>query len=150
MPAALTVRNANTILATERFEVAPSSPGLFQLDSNGRAAALNQDSSINSSDKPERPGNVVVIFLTGLGAVTPTLTAGEVTPSDVLTRATLAVSATIGGIEAEVLFAGMTPGSIGLAQINLRVPASITAGNAVPLNVKVGDQVSNTVTLSIR
>jgi uncharacterized protein (TIGR03437 family) len=81
---------------------------------------------------------------------TPPVTAGEPTPPDVLRGATLPVSATVAGFAADVLFAGMTPGSIGLAQVNLRIPASVAPGSAVPVAIKVGDQVSNIVTVSMR
>jgi uncharacterized protein (TIGR03437 family) len=60
------------------------------------------------------------------------------------------VSATVGGANAEVLFAGLTPGSVGLAQVNLRIPAGTTPAGLVPLVVKAGDQVSNTVTIGVR
>jgi uncharacterized protein (TIGR03437 family) len=148
--ATLTLRNANGVLVSETFEVSPSSPGVFQRDSAGRAASLNQDGSINSTGNPESTSNVVVVFLTGLGEVMPPVTAGEPTPPDVLRGATLPVSANIAGFAADVLFAGMTPGSIGLAQVNLRIPASVAPGSAVPVAIKVGDQVSNTVTISVR
>ena len=41
------------------------------------------------------------------------------------------VTATIGGVNAPVLFAGLTPTFAGLYQVNLQVPAGVTAGQRV-------------------
>jgi uncharacterized protein (TIGR03437 family) len=147
--ATLTVRDSSGATAAGTFEVSPTSPGLFQF-TEGRAAALNQDGSVNADNNPESIGNVVVVFLTGMGAVNPAIASGDVTPADVLRRPVAPVSATIAGVEAEVLFAGMTPGSIGLAQMNLRVPAITPAASRVPVVVRVGDRVSNAATIAVR
>jgi uncharacterized protein (TIGR03437 family) len=111
---------------------------------------LNQDNSVNSADNAERTGNAVVLFLTGMGAVLPVVASGDSTPADVLSRAIEEVSVTVGGRTAEVLFAGMTPGSVGLGQVNILIPSGVTAGSRVPVIVKIRDQVSNTVTISVR
>jgi uncharacterized protein (TIGR03437 family) len=46
---------------------------------------------------------------------------------------------TIGGLPAEVLYAGGAPGLVaGLLQVNARVPEGVTAGPAVPITLVVG------------
>ncbi len=64
----------------------------------------------------------MVAYLTGLGATDPPIRAGEAAPSQPLHRVKLPVTATLGGKSAEVLFAGLTPGFVGLYQVNLAVP----------------------------
>jgi uncharacterized protein (TIGR03437 family) len=55
-----------------------------------------------------------------------------------LTQPLANVTATIGGQPATVLYAGGSPGSIeGLLQINVRIPAGTTAGNA-PVTLTAG------------
>jgi uncharacterized protein (TIGR03437 family) len=54
------------------------------------------------------------------------------------------VQAKIGGLPAQVSFAGLAPGFIGLLQVNLMIP-DVPAGD-LPLEVSIGG-VSATVTL---
>jgi len=51
-----------------------------------------------------------------------------------------------------VLYAGGSPGSpAGLMQINARIPAGITAGDAVPVVLEVGDVPAlQSVTIAVR
>jgi len=60
------------------------------------------------------------------------------------------VQCRIGNLDAEVLFAGLTPGAVGLYQVNARIPAGVTAGNAVPVVLIVSGITSNTVTIAVR
>ncbi len=131
--------------------IAAAAPGIFQLGGTGRAAATNQDGvTVNSPDNPESRGNVISVYLTGLGAVSPDVEAGQPTPLDRLFRAMAAFSATIGGVDAEVQFLGLTPGSVGLAQANLRVPDAVAPGTEAPVVITIGGQASNAATISIR
>jgi uncharacterized protein (TIGR03437 family) len=104
-------------------------PGLF-VTSDGQAAALNQDGSANGSANAAAVGGVVSLFLTGLGAVDHAVAAGTAAPSNPLSHVTGKVSATIGGESAQVTFAGLAPGFVGLYQVNVRVP-QVAAGNQV-------------------
>jgi uncharacterized protein (TIGR03437 family) len=56
---------------------------------------------------------------------------------------------TIGGQTARVLFSGMTPGMVGLWQINAEVPTNITPGPAIPLSITADGVSSNTVTIAV-
>jgi uncharacterized protein (TIGR03437 family) len=62
------------------------------------------------------------------------------------------VSVIIGGMQAEVLYAGAAPGLVaGVFQVNVRVPNSVTPGSAVPIQIRVGNATSRTgVTLAVR
>ena len=49
-----------------------------------------------------------------------------------------AVSVQIGGVDAQVSYAGESPGLVsGALQINVQVPASAPAGNAVPMVLQI-------------
>jgi uncharacterized protein (TIGR03437 family) len=88
---------------------------------------------------PAKAGDVLTIYCTGLGPVTPDAAAGFPTPSDTLRRTINPVTVTIGGVSAPVAFAGLTPGFTGLYQINTTVPAGVPTGTQVPVVVTAGD-----------
>jgi uncharacterized protein (TIGR03437 family) len=60
------------------------------------------------------------------------------------------VTVSIGGQPAEVLFAGIAPGLIGIYQVNAVVPSGIEHGASVPLTLSVSDQISPAVSLTVR
>ena len=63
---------------------------------------------------------------------------------------TAVVTATVGGKAATVQFAGLTPGFVGLYQVNVQIPTGVTPGFAVPLVLMQNGVPSNTVTLAVR
>jgi uncharacterized protein (TIGR03437 family) len=110
--------------------IAPAAPGLFTSDASGKgqAAAINQDNTVNSTTNPAPAGSVVAFYATGGGALT----------SDPLPRLMLPVTATIGGLDAQVLYAGIAPGEPdGVIQINAQVPTTLQPG-PVEVLVNVG------------
>ena len=60
------------------------------------------------------------------------------------------VTLTIGGVPAQVFFAGVTPGFAGLYQVNATVPSGVTPGNAVPLVISQGSNTSQTVNIAVK
>jgi|GEM_PF-2175458 len=103
-----------------------TAPGIFPLNEAvagpGRGVVQNQDFSLNTPDNPASPGQAVVVYTTGLGAVDNPVPAGQSTPSSPLSQTIAEVAATVGGQVAQVAFAGLTPGFVGLYQVNLVVP----------------------------
>jgi uncharacterized protein (TIGR03437 family) len=56
----------------------------------------------------------------------------------------------IGGLPADVLYAGEAPGlAAGILQVNARIPATVPAGTQVPVILKIGDASSNQATIAI-
>jgi uncharacterized protein (TIGR03437 family) len=128
--------------------VVPAAIGIFVYPGTNRAIAQNQDFTLNSLTNPESAGRVVVVYLTGQGAVSPAVPTGQPAPLDVLSMASQPFSATIGGMDAPVLFLGLVPGYIGLAQANILIPSGAPTGD-VPLIVNVGGQPGNTTVISV-
>jgi uncharacterized protein (TIGR03437 family) len=83
-------------------------------------------------------GEVVHLYATGLGAVTPPLATGAVTPSGTLYRANVPLTCSIGDQPAEVLFAGLAPGTVGVNQVDIRVPAGLSGWQNVFCNAAWG------------
>jgi uncharacterized protein (TIGR03437 family) len=120
--------------ATVQLPIAPAAPGLFTADASGKGqvAAINQDNTVNGIANPAPAGSVVALYATGGGALT----------KDALPRLSLPVSATVGGLDAQVLYAGVAPGEPeGMIQINVQVPAGLQSG-AAEVMVKVSGAIS--------
>jgi len=102
-------------------QVAPAAPGLF-LWQDRWIAAQNQDGTVHGEYNPAKPDSVVTVYFTGQGLLDHAISMNQPAPMDQLMRPLIKPTVTINGQEAELLFAGLTPGSIGLAQLNVRVP----------------------------
>jgi adhesin/invasin len=90
------------------------------------------------------------MYALGLGAVTPTLAIGDGTPSSPYEYAVGPVTVTIGGIPATVLFAGLTPGYVGLYQVNVMMPGGVAPGSQVPVTVSVaGKSGAGNITIAV-
>ncbi|HEX5230084.1 MAG TPA: hypothetical protein VFW44_20365 [Bryobacteraceae bacterium] len=132
--------------AVFQFAVVSNSPGIFQ-DTSNHAIAQNADNSTNSDSAPAAAGDVIVVYLTGQGAVDHPVADGTPTPDSPLANATGTPTATIGGMSATVQFLGLAPGFAGLAQANIVVPALATAD--YPLVITVGGYMSASAMISV-
>jgi uncharacterized protein (TIGR03437 family) len=120
--------------------VATAVPGIFTLNASGsgQAAAINQDNSVNGAARPVKIGQVISLYLTGAGQTNPPGADGQPGtapyPLPVLT-----VTAKVGGRDATVQYAGGAQGLVaGVLQVNVMIPAGVTAGSAVPVVLQVG------------
>jgi len=146
--ATLTVTHAGAA-ASQTVSIAAAGPAIFTLYGSQEAAALNQDYSVNSQGKPAVAGQAILLFGTGLGAVTPAVATGAAASADPLSWVTAKVTAKVGGAPpADVLFAGLAPGFAGLWQINVALPAG--SSGAVPVIVTVAGVATNTVTVWVQ
>jgi uncharacterized protein (TIGR03437 family) len=119
--------------------VVDTAPGIFTLNQagSGPGAVLNQDYSLNSASNPAPAGSVVMIYATGAGATNPVGVDGLIT-SEALSMPIQPVSVTIGGQQAEVLYAGSAPALIaGALQVNAKIPSTVAHG-AVPVVLSIG------------
>ena len=97
------------------------------LRANGRALGACVGSSMFGLLCPSvTPGEIISLFATGLGPVENAPPDGQPAAASPLSGSGLAV--TIGGIDAQVLWAGLAPGLIGVYQVNLRIPANAPNG----------------------
>ncbi len=118
---------------TATLAVAPVEPAIFTQTGSGagQGSILNQDESVNSAANPAFRGGYAAVYVTGFGSFNP--------PSpDGLSRLSNTVTATVGGVNASVTYAGEAPGeTAGLQQINIQIPANAPAGAGVPIVLTV-------------
>ena len=110
-----------TMTNTVSSRVARYAPGLHQV--------AQADGTLVSS-KPAKAGDVLVIFASGLGPVSNQPASGAPSPSDNLAICQQFPTVTIGGLPAEVQFAGLAPFFVGAYQVNIKVPAGVLSGTA--------------------
>jgi uncharacterized protein (TIGR03437 family) len=144
--ASVVVTRNNQPSAAQSLQVGPFSPGIFAI--GNIAVAINPDGSIAApagaisgiATKPAKIGDPggLVILCTGLGAVTPPAVNGAAS-LDALRTATTTPSVLIGGKAAQVVFAGLSPQFVGVNQINVAIPAGTPTGNAVSLQISLGN-----------
>lgn len=135
-----TVGGGNSVAAIA--PIAAAAPGIFVYDAN-RAIVQNNDYSLNGISSGAKAGSAIVAYLTGSGAVTNPVPSGFAAPPSPLSYVMASpITATIGDQPAQVVFAGLTPGFVGLLQMNIVVPPTLLPGD-YPLVVTLGGVKSN-------
>jgi uncharacterized protein (TIGR03437 family) len=130
--ASIQVNNNGALSNTVTNFVGLTQPGIFPQSFDGVIYVSAQDVTTNytliTPTAPANAGDTIVVYLTGLGTMNPAVADGAIGPSNPPAQAVNTITATIGGTAATVGFAGLTPGSDGLGQVNLTVPSGLTAG----------------------
>jgi len=142
--------NRNGVLSnTVTVPVLAAAPGLF-LASSGAAVVQNSDYSLNQPSNPAAAGSTVFAYFTGTGPISGTVADGYPTPSSPFFQVPqLSVTATIGSTSAQVSFAGLSPGFVGLGQANIVIPLGIAPG-MYTLTITIDGQTSNSGTISVQ
>ena len=127
-------------------QVADTEPSIFLIDSATKTGAVifadgPKAGQLVTSDNLAKPGDFLSVFATGLGETMPPLPTDGIAPppppppsSERLAAAftlytTLRpVLASANGIPWKVLFSGLAPGFVGLYQVNIQVPDTLTPG----------------------
>lgn len=166
-PAVIYVNGAASVPVVT--SIVPSAPGIFTIPPTGQGNAIlafidpntNQvsiaaprNAAIGYPAVPIPRGTAGFFYVTGLGAMSPAVAdgSGNCTASDGLCHATAMPAVFVGGIQAEVPFAGQAPGFPGVFQVNIVIPAAASPGDAVPLVIKSADGsvTSNTATIAVQ
>jgi len=139
---------AALIQGTAWAPIPPSMATALKLPQNCRAGF---DKSTPCA-QPASAGDILQIYTTGLGKIEPALATGRIAPADgsVLHRTVAIPQVTIGGIPAEVLFAGMAPGFAGLYQIDAVLPNGVAPGDDVPVVITMPAGDRDTATIAVR
>jgi uncharacterized protein (TIGR03437 family) len=139
---------AGTLRLVSRFgaqvlniDTVEHSPALFVLAS-GNPAIVNQDGALNSPSSPASRGQVATLYGTGFG-LTSFATAN-------LRNITTVPRVLIQGQELRPLFAGLAPGFIGLYQLNISLPVSLSPGLNQEVQILQGEVSSPIFRFSLR
>ena len=104
-------------------------PGIFVYQGNYAIAVFASNYALVGPDNPALPGDVIILYATGLGPVTVYVPDGYAAPTDLLAYTADPSQVLINGEPCAVYFSGLAPGFVGLYQINLRVPDDAPIGN---------------------
>jgi uncharacterized protein (TIGR03437 family) len=130
--------------------ITDSAPGVFTVD-GVHAAALNQDSTLNTADNPAAAGSVIQLYLTGQGFLNAKVETGALAPTTPPFPAPVEpVGVNMDGFQAKVDFSGLAPGYVGLTQVNAEIPRGITPSNHVRVVVGVGFNQSAPVMIAVK
>mgnify|MGYP005844602477 CR=1 FL=1 len=119
-----------------------AAPALYQLDPE-TAIAIRADGTLVTPESPVQPGEIVVLYATGLGEVIPPLAAGEIPRTIAPLKRLSELNVFVDGLAVDpkqVLYAGATPGFAGLYQINLRLPQGTDSDPEV--RIAIGEEMS--------
>jgi hypothetical protein len=108
----------------------PMSAPQVIVTSNGPAVTHSSDFSLVTGSKPAMAGEILSVFMTGLGPVRPGVDPGQPFPSNPLATVNSPVAATVNGGPAEVLAAVGFPGAVDGYQVNFRLPSDTAKGIA--------------------
>ena len=147
-PQLLTVTTAAGESAPHQITVDTLQPGLlapsaFNIAGRQYATAVFQDGTYalpagsvpGVTSRAAKAGDTVVLYGIGFGPVTPNTPAGQIASG--VARLDVPILVYFGQTQANVYYAGLAPGSVGLYQLNIVVPAGVS-GTAVPLTFTLG------------
>jgi uncharacterized protein (TIGR03437 family) len=141
--ASVSVNYNGVTSAAESIQLAATAPRLYP-------GVFNQDFSLNSTDNPAAAGSIVILFATGQGITSPPTVTGKAAVAPYSSPAG-PVRVTIGGVECELLFSGLAPGTAGVIQVNVRLPSGIAGSAAAEVSLAVGNSTSQKgVTVAVR
>ena len=111
------------------FTLYPKSRPTLVTTANG-PAVVHSDGKLVSNSNPAQAGETLTLYATGLGPTTPSVTFGQAFPQGAASVANAPIEVLINGKSSSVLYAGGYPGSIDGYQVNFRLPAALSPGNA--------------------
>ncbi|HLG99246.1 MAG TPA: IPT/TIG domain-containing protein [Bryobacteraceae bacterium] len=157
--ASIVLTNNGTTSNTIVVPVAATSPGVASQTQNGLGAGAitHADGTLVTSLAPAVRGETVVLYLTGLGAVSPPVPDGVAAPSKTLSKTTSVQTIYLNGDcpnspncdASNIVYQGLTPGYAGLYQVNFTIPLTAAAGGAVPLAIQTTNGFADMVTIAI-
>jgi uncharacterized protein (TIGR03437 family) len=130
---------ANSVVVTKAAEEV--APGLFNV------ALHSADYSLVTAASPARPGEIILLYASGLGRVQGNALAGYAAAAamPILARAEV----TIAGHTVAPHYAGLAPGFAGLYQVNVPLPADAPAGDH-SVELSIAGRTSNRIIIPVR
>lgn len=148
----LVLRTPGGVSDNYKLTLQPAAPSVFRSGVAGPLTGLPAivraaNNMLVTPANPVRPGEDIVIYLTGMGRTSPAVEAGAPAPADPLAAAVIQPEVSLGGVGLPIRYAGLTPGLAGVYQINAHVPWWAPEGNSQQLTISQGSRMT---TLSVR
>jgi uncharacterized protein (TIGR03437 family) len=139
----LILRTPGGVSPNYNLTILPTAPSVFH---TGVAGPLTDIPTIVRSDNnllvtdanPIHHGDAIVIYVTGLGQTNPAQTEGFPGPSSPLAGILIPLTVSIDGVNLQVLYAGLSPGQVGVYQINAVVPKNVPSGLQQTMTISQG------------
>lgn len=157
--ATVVVNNKGAVSPTATFQVASTSPGIFSVQFGiGQAIAINLDGTLAApvgsipglTTYPVKRGDAIIIYANGLGPVDQPVASGQ-NSLDQLRNTVSKPTVLVGGVQAQLLFSGLTPQFVGVNQVNIVIPQGAPTGDKVPLQFQLGGiTTTDQVTMAIQ
>jgi uncharacterized protein (TIGR03437 family) len=145
---AILVSANNQFTMQDMIDIVPLTPGLAGFDDGHIIAQHAVDFSLVDAAHPAKPGEFLVMYLLGMGPTNPSVISGVGSPGAPPATVTPLPTVQVGGMNADVVFAGLTPALVGLYQVNIRVPPNAPNGD-LDVVVAQGTVVTNTRKLPV-
>lgn len=123
-------------------------PAIYTVDGTTAIVVHNGDYTLVTPQRPLVPGEYVFLYATGLGRVDGRTPANGAASPAVPALADVRVS--LGGLPAEVQYAGLAPGFVGVYQVNFRVPTAVAGSGPQDLVLTAGTLAAPTVKAPVR
>jgi uncharacterized protein (TIGR03437 family) len=127
-----------------RITLLDAAPGLYP-SGPGMIASTHTDGAVITKANPAHPGEMVVLYATGMGRTDPELQTGTIELIAAQIRLLSELTVTVAGVALDnrnIQYAGITPGAPGLYQVNLVLPKQLAADPEI--RISIGAQVSPT------
>jgi uncharacterized protein (TIGR03437 family) len=149
--ATIVVANGTASSNTVTVPVAATSPGIFSLDQSGTGSGAieHANGSVVNAANPANPGETVVVYLAGMGAVNPAIADGTASTSNPLNRSVLPM-VYIADQQANVLFSGLAPGFPGLYQLNVTIPMTISSAGNYPIGILTNNAFHDQIYITVQ
>ncbi|MEI9814833.1 MAG: hypothetical protein WDO18_20315 [Acidobacteriota bacterium] len=129
------------------FPVVDANPGVLVYNGN-HAVAVNPTGAVNAANAGAKPGDIELLYFSGIGIPQTPVATGEGSPSvEPLGRSNFLSRIKVNGQPVEVFYLGLAPTYPALCQANFRVP-DLPPGD-YPLTITVNGEESNIAILSI-
>jgi uncharacterized protein (TIGR03437 family) len=150
--AVISVTSNNVVSNAVTVNVATTSPGVFSIDGSGTGdgAITHADNSLVNAASPAVKGETVVMYVSGLGALTTPVKDGY--GATALDNAATQLAIYISGVPVPasgVVYQGLTADA-GLYQINFTIPTNLTVSGELPLAILTPDGFTDEANIAIQ
>jgi uncharacterized protein (TIGR03437 family) len=152
--ASVVVTRSSGASPAQSVQVVAALPGIFTVSQNGIGQAIatnNTDGDIAAAANPISIGDYLIVWCTGMGAVSPAIASGAAAASGTFSNTLLTPVVTIGGVTATFVYSVLSPQYVGVNQIGVQVAPNTPTGNSIPLQIQVnGVTTSAQVTIAVQ